>query len=224
MGLNLGVMSAAVVLDDSDYRRKLSGLENQSESSFKRIAQMAATFLSARALFNFTSGAMAEFSKVEEGANKLKYTFTEIHSAAKEAAGLAEQTATNAMANIGDLLTGFGLSQRKALEMAKQITERGIDVASFKGLDQTETIQRMTVALTGQTTTLESMGIIIRQGSEEFKNQVNAIMDATGATETQAKAQAILNEIMKQTQNSAGDYLRPDAPRTYAQEITDLTG
>ena len=37
-----------------------------------------------------------------------------------------------------------------------------------------------------------------------------------------AKAQEILQDIIRQTANAAGDYLRPDAPRTYAQGISDL--
>ena len=229
MGLNLGVMSAAVTLDNSDYRRKMSELEGVSENSFRRIAQLAAGYLTARALFGFISGAMSEFSKLEEGNNKLKYTYTELREEAARAAetiartyNLASSTATNAIANIGDMLTGLGFSQQAALNFAKQITERGVDVASFKGLDQTEVIRKMTVALTGETESLKTMGVVIRQGSEEFKAQVEAIMEATGATETMAKAQVILQEIMKQTANAEGDYLRPDAPRTYAQELTDL--
>ena len=71
-------MSAAVTLDDRDYRSKLSGLEGASSNTFKRIAQLAAGFLSARALFGFVSGAMSEFSRLEEGNNKLKYTYTDL--------------------------------------------------------------------------------------------------------------------------------------------------
>ena len=229
MGLSLGVMSAAVTLDDKDYRRKLAGIEGASESSFKRIGQLAAGYLSARALFGFVSGAMAEFSKLEEGNNKLKYAYTELRAEASLTArelaktyNLASSTATNAIANVGDMLISLGFSQREALDRARQITERGIDVASFKGLDQTEVIQRMTVALTGETESLKRMGVVVRQGSKDFKNQGDAIMQTTGATESVAKAQVILQEIMRQTQTSAGDYLRPDEPRTYAQEMTDL--
>ena len=159
MSLNLGVMSAAVTLDDSEFRRTLSGLESNSESAFRRIASAAAGYLTARAVFSFVTGAMAEFSKLEEGNNKLKYTFTEIREeAARTARQLSEtyhisaQTATNSVADIGDMLTGFGFGQSDALNFARQIIERGIDVASFKRLDQTDTIQRMTAALTGGTT------------------------------------------------------------------------
>lgn len=229
MGLNLGVMSAAIKLDVSQYRRELSGVENTSSNTFKRIASAAAGYLTARAVFSFVTGAMAEFSKLEEGNNKLKYTFTEIREeAARTARQLSEtyhisaQTATNSVADIGDMLTGFGFGQSDALNFARQIIERGIDVASFKGLDQTDTIQRMTAALTGETDSLKTMGVVIRQDTDDFRDQVAAIQAATGATETQAKAQAILAQIMQQTSNAAGDYLRPDAPRTYAQELTDL--
>lgn len=229
MGLNLGVMSAAIRLDVSQYRKELSGVENTSSNTFKRIASAAAGYLTARAVFSFVTGAMAEFSKLEEGNNKLKYTFTEIREeAARTARQLSEtyhisaQTATNSVADIGDMLTGFGFGQSDALNFARQIIERGIDVASFKGLDQTDTIQRMTAALTGETDSLKTMGVVIRQDTDDFRDQVAAIQAATGATETQAKAQAILSQIMRQTSNAAGDYLRPDAPRTYAQELTDL--
>lgn len=229
MGLNLGVMSAAIKLDVSQYRKELSGVENTSSNTFRRIASAAAGYLTARAVFSFVTGAMAEFSKLEEGNNKLKYTFTEIREeAARTARQLSEtyhisaQTATNSVADIGDMLTGFGFGQSDALNFARQIIERGIDVASFKGLDQTDTIQRMTTALTGETDSLKMMGVVIRQDTNDFRDQVAAIQAATGATETQAKAQAILAQIMRQTKNAAGDYLRPDAPRTYAQELTDL--
>ena len=229
MSLNLGTMSAAVTLDVSQYQRNLSTLENESGKTFKRMAQAAAGFLTARALFGFANSAMAEFSKLEEGNNKLKYTFTEVRSEAERTAkqiaetyNLAPQTATNAIADIGDMLTGFGFAQSQALDFARQITERGIDVASFKGLDQTETINRMAAALTGETDSLKMMGVVIRQDTDEFRSLVKSIQESTGATETQAKAQAILTQIMKQTKNAEGDYLRPDAPRTYAQELTDL--
>lgn len=229
MSLNLGVVNAAVALDDSDYRKKMSDLPNQAESTFKKIGALAAGYLTIRGVFSFASEAMREFSKLEEGNNKLKYTYTEIREEAKQTAeviaktfGLSDQTATNAIADIGDLLTGFGFKQRDALNIARQVTERGIDVASFKGLDQTETIRKMTVALTGETESLKSMGIVVQQGTEGFRQMVKDIMATTGATELQAKAQVILAEIMKQTKNAAGDYLRPDAARTYAQEITDL--
>lgn len=230
MSLNLGVMSAAVTLDDADYRKKLSGIEGASSDTFKRIALAAAGYLTLRSIFGFVTGAMSEFSRLEEGNNKLKYTYTELREEAQRAAdtiaktfGLSAQTATNAIADIGDLLTGLGFEQREALNFAKSITERGIDVASFKGLDQTETIRRMTVALTGETESLKTMGIVVRQGSAEFQERVKSIMATTGATETMAKAQAILAEIMVQTDNAKGDYLRPDAARTYQQEVTDLT-
>lgn len=229
MSFDAGVINGAVVLDDSDFKKKLNGLEGASNATFKRIAQMAGTYLTLRGAFGFVNAAMAEFSKVEEGANKLKYAYTEIRATARQTAKeiqetyhVSEATAMNAIANIGDMLTGFGFDQSTALNFAKQISERGIDIASFKGLDQSETIRRMTVALTGNTQILQTMGIVIRQDSEEFRNQVKTIQEATGATEQQAKAQAIFNEILKQSENAAGDYLREDAPRTYAQELTDL--
>lgn len=229
MSLNLGTLHAAVDLDTQAYNDGMNSLPQTAESAMRKVAAYSATYLSGRALFSFGKDASMEFSKMEEGANKLKYVYTEISASAKLAAkdledtfGLANQTATNMIANIGDLLTGFGFQQAKSLEMARQVAERGIDVASFKGLNQEQVVANMTAALTGNTETLKSMGVVINQNSKEFTGMVKQIQDTTGATEQQAKAQAILNEIMRQTKNAAGDYLRPEAPRTYAQVLGDL--
>lgn len=229
MSLNLGTLHAAVDLDTQAYNDGMNSLPGTAESAMRKVAAYSATYLSGRALFSFGKDASMEFSKMEEGANKLKYVYTEISASAKLAAkdledtfGLANQTATNMIANIGDLLTGFGFRQAKSLEMARQVAERGIDVASFKGLNQEQVVANMTAALTGNTETLKSMGVVINQNSKEFTGMVKQIQDTTGATEQQAKAQAILNEIMRQTKNAAGDYLRPEAPRTYAQVLGDL--
>lgn len=229
MSLNLGTLHAAVDLDTQAYNDGMNSLPQTAESAMRKVATYSAMYLSGRALFSFGKDASMEFSKMEEGANKLKYVYTEIRASAKLAAkdledtfGLANQTATNMIANIGDLLTGFGFQQAKSLEMARQVAERGIDVASFKGLNQEQVVANMTAALTGNTETLKSMGVVINQNSKEFTGMVKQIQDTTGATEQQAKAQAILNEIMRQTKNAAGDYLRPEAPRTYAQVLGDL--
>ena len=229
MSLNLGTLHAAVDLDTQAYNDGMNSLPGTAESAMRKVAAYSATYLSGRALFSFGKDASMEFSKMEEGANKLKYVYTEISASAKLAAkdledtfGLANQTATNMISNIGDLLTGFGFQQAKSLEMARQVAERGIDVASFKGLNQEQVVANMTAALTGNTETLKSMGVVVNQNSKEFTGMVKQIQDTTGATEQQAKAQAILNEIMRQTKNAAGDYLRPEAPRTYAQVLGDL--
>ena len=62
MALNLGVMSAAVTLDDGDYRSKLSGLEGASESTFRKIASFAAGYLTLRGLFSFAQSGVQAFA------------------------------------------------------------------------------------------------------------------------------------------------------------------
>ena len=74
MSLNLGVMYAAVALDDSDYNRKLAALEGKSESTFKKIAQLAAGYLTLRALTGFAGKAIQTYSDLEEETNKFNVT------------------------------------------------------------------------------------------------------------------------------------------------------
>ena len=53
MSFNIGVMNAAVVLDDSDPNAKLKQFPVTAENSFKKVAGYAAMYLSARALWSF---------------------------------------------------------------------------------------------------------------------------------------------------------------------------
>ena len=64
MGFDLGTVSATVVLDDSDYRRGLSGLESASAGTFRRIAGYAAGYLSVWT-GNLLNG--TDMKKVESG-------------------------------------------------------------------------------------------------------------------------------------------------------------
>ena len=40
MGFDLGVLSAAVTLDDADYGKTLSGLEGSSEAALKKLRRL----------------------------------------------------------------------------------------------------------------------------------------------------------------------------------------
>ena len=86
MSLNLGVMSAAVTLDDVEYRQKLSGMTGEAESTFKKIAGLAVAYLSGRALWGGSAAAVREFSMLEEARNRFENVFREIQEYSRKTA------------------------------------------------------------------------------------------------------------------------------------------
>ena len=158
MSLDLGVMSAAVTLDDADYRRKLSGMEAASEGTFKRIAQFAAGYLTGRALIGFAQAGVQAFADLETASWNFDQVFKKIPRAAAEAEAemrstykLSETTSKTMLSTAADQLQAFGFSAEKSLELARKASQRGIDIASFKGGNQAEAVNAIVSALTGQT-------------------------------------------------------------------------
>jgi hypothetical protein len=156
-------------------------------------------------------------SNAEETANKFGVVFSSISKNADTAAknlsssfGLSTQAAEALLSNTGDLLTGFGFTQEAALDLSEQVNVLAADLASFTNFQggTQGASEALTKALLGETESAKSLGIVIRQNTKEFREEVKAIQAATGATEQQARSQAIFNQIVSQSQNAIGDFAR----------------
>lgn len=228
MSLNLGVMSAAVTLDDSDYRNKLAGLENASSDTFKKIAQFAAGYLSLKAVSGFLGDAVKTFSDLEEETNKFNVVFqgmgkstSQILADLRRDFGLSELAAKRMLAGTGDILTGFGFDRKTALDLSEGAAKLGADIASFSnyagGAEGATTA--LTKAMLGETESAKMLGVVIRQDDEAYKSLIEQAMttgvtiDALGKTfvvnsEQQAKAVAALAMAYQQSPNAIGDFVR----------------
>lgn len=228
MALNLGVLSAAVTLYNKDYLNKLKELENKSDSTFSKIAQMAAGYLSLRAITSFAEKSIQTFSDLEEETNKFNVVFqnmgkeTErVLSELQKYYGLSELSAKKMLAGTGDMLTGFGFERKVALDLSEAAAKLGADLASFSNYagGASGATSALTKAMLGETEGAKMLGIVIRQDSEEYKNYMRQAMttglriDALGktfyaASEQQAKAIAAMNIAYEQSPNAIGDFVR----------------
>ena len=228
MSLNLGVMSAAVTLYNKDYLNKLKELENKSDSTFSKIAQMAAGYLSLRAITSFAQKSIQTFSDLEEETNKFNVVFQnmgketqKILAELQKDFGLSELSAKKMLAGTGDMLTGFGFDRKTALDLSEAAAKLGSDLASFSNYagGASGATNALTKAMLGETEGAKMLGIVIRQDSEEYKNYMKQAMttglriDALGktfyaASEQQAKAIAAMNIAYEQSPNAIGDFVR----------------
>ena len=143
------------------------------------------------------------FSSIEDKAESVAQTF-------KDSFGLSGKAAKTLLSDTGDLLVGFGFSEEAALELSKQVNELAVDLASFTNFaGGTEGASKaLTKALVGETESAKSLGIVIRQGTKEYKDRVAAIQKTNGVSILQAKALANLEIAVSQSTKALGDFNR----------------
>lgn len=195
--------------------------------SFKALGIAAAAIQAARGLIELGRVTVQAASDAEETANRFNTVFRDISGDSQAAAenlsesfGLSRQAAQDLLASTGDLLTGFGFTQEAALDLSDQANQLAIDLASFTNVPIEQSSRAITSALTGETEALKSLGIVVRQGTADFRNQVEAVQEATGATESQARAQVILQTAIDQSGNAIGDFERSQDSLANTQRTT----
>ena len=159
--------------------------------------KMASDFAETQQKFNMV------FSSMQTTASKVAANF-------KRDFGLSGKAAMQMLGDPGDLLVGFGFTEESALELSKQVNELAVDLASFTNFSggSKGASQALTKALVGETEQAKSLGIVIRQGTKEYKERIKVIMRDQGVTMLQAKALANLEIALQQSQKAQGDYAR----------------
>jgi len=206
-------------LKQTDQELKDAG--TQSKRTFGDWVKMFAGITAAAYLFKKAFDFASNFKDAKRDAietgNKFNEVFSSIQGTANETAkvfaksfGLASSSAQKLLSDTGNILVGFGMTEKAALDMSVSINSVAQDLVSFTnysgGVEGASAA--LTKALLGETESAKSLGIVIRQGTKEFNEQVKSIMANTGATEQQAKTQAIYEQILQQTKKSQGDYAR----------------
>jgi hypothetical protein len=228
MSLNLGVLSAAVTLSDTQYVNTLNGLEKKSDETFQKIAKAALDYITVNAFVDFGKKAIQTFSDLEEATNKFNVVFAGFTDKAEKSVdeliekfGQSELSAKQMLSGTGDILTGFGFDRKAALDMSVLAAKLGADLASFSNYagGAKGASEALTKAMLGETEMAKMLGIVIRQDSDEFKALAQQALstgidvDKSGNvikvnTEQQAKALAALALAYQQSPNAIGDFVR----------------
>jgi len=175
-------------------------------------------------------------SEAEESDQKFRVVFKSIGEEAEKTSqdlaksfGLAGATARSLLGDTGDLLSGFGFSTEKALELSKQVNFLAGDLQSFQDIEggTAEAGMKLTKGLLGQTENLLSLGIAVDQGSKEFKKRTKELMLSEKVTERQARVLNLLELSFTQSKNAIGDYARTSTSaanqfRKFSERIKNL--
>lgn len=156
-------------------------------------------------------------SDAEETFSKFDTVFGGVRKSAEEAFktlrseyGLSSIAAKDMLSSTGDLLVGFGFSQKAALDLSSEVNKLAVDLASFNNYEggAAGASKALTSALLGEREALKGLGIVISEN--DVKKKI-ATMTSEGfrfASEKEAKAQATFQLALEQSGNALGDYER----------------
>lgn len=143
------------------------------------------------------------FSSITKKANDMSDSFA-------RSFGTASTTAKELLGDTGDLLVGFGFTEDSALDLSNQVNSLAQDLASFTNFEggATGASKALTKAILGETEAVKALGIVLRQGTPEFKAQLQLTMQQEKVNINQARALILLKEAYKQSGKAVGDYAR----------------
>ena len=154
-------------------------------------------------------------SDAQETFSKFDTVFKKVGASASKVAkdfardfGLSDLAAKRLLGTTGDILTGFGFTSKSALKLSKDLNELAVDLASFQNISTARASEALTKALTGETESLKLLGIVIRQDTKEFRENIAAIQATQGVSLQQAKSLEILRQATIQSKNAVGDFAR----------------
>ena len=120
--------------------------------------------------------------------------------------GLANTSAKNIMATIGDMAAGLGASESEAAQFADTTAKFIQDLIAFKdvGGDVIEITQAFMSGAVGNTRNFRQWGSIVKEATVEQNLYEKGMADLTGEALEWAKAQERVNMVMSQQKNAMG--------------------
>lgn len=136
--------------------------------------------------------------------------------------GIAGTKARELIGDTGDILTGFGFTQKSALELSTKMNKLAVDLASFTNFagGAEGASKALTKAMLGEAESVKALGIVIRQDTPEYKNLVQGIQRTQKVSLIQAKALAALRIATEQSKNAIGDFARTQEHLANQERIT----
>ena len=212
-------LSVSLVLNDKQFQSNLRKSTKSLKKFGKNISRLGDDLTRNVSLPILAIGAASVklASDLEETDAKFRTVFSSIEQQALNTSQafqkdffLAEETSKNLLGSTGDLLVGFGFTEQAALGLSDKVNRLAADLASFQNFQggTAGASKALTKALVGETQSAKALGIVIRQNTAEYKNEVGLIMQTQAVTETQAKAIANLNIAYRQSKKAIGDVSR----------------
>lgn len=216
MPIDAGAVALEIVPDLKNFGRDL---ERGIQSSAKRVGgtlqktgAIATGLVTAPILAGFKK-ASDSASDLNESVNAVNVVFGEasnkIHDFAKIAsgeAGLSARAFNELVTPIGASLQNVGFGADEAADASINLAKRAADLASVYNVDVSEALSAIQSGLRGEADPLEKFGVLMTDAAVTAHGLEIGLAGADGQLDANAKAQARLSLLMKDSNKVAGDY------------------
>ena len=212
-------MIVRIVGDNAEFDASI----DKSQSKFEKFSKSAERI--GRNLTKFVTlpilGAAAAAVKfavdAEETGAKFRTAFRGIQKEAESATkdlvknfGLSITQSERLLSGTGDLLKGFGATERQALDLSSRVQKLSVDLASYNNIQggAERASQILTRAMLGEREALTSLGVKVSEVDVQQRLAAEGLEDLEGKALLLAKAQAVLELVTGQSGDAIGDFAR----------------
>ena len=224
---DMGSLTYIIEVDDkgalktiNSFDKKMAGA-TKSTAGFGKMASSVGKIFKGAVVTAIVAG-VAKIAKslvmaasdAEETQNKFDVTFSTVSNKADKMAkdlaksyGLSRKASKQLLSDTGDLLSGFGFTQEKALDLSGEVNKLAVDLASFTNYSggASGASAALTKALLGETESLKSLGIAISQADIKQLAEDKGIV---GELDRETKAMLTFELAVSQSKNAIGDFSR----------------
>ena len=218
----------------NSVKKELQGLSNSTSNAFsgimgtvKKIGGIVATAFAVDKIKDFGVYALQSASDVEEMENKFNVVFKSMGTSVdkwaedfSEAIGRTKTEIKNGVTNLGDLLTGYGMTEQAASDLSQKVIELSYDLASFNNVQDADAIDRMTKGILGEHEGLKALGISLNDTNLSAKMMEMGLEGQFSKLDEVTKAQVRWAVMLDQTKNAQGDAVR--SADSYANSVKTL--
>lgn len=112
------------------------------------------------------------------------------------------------MASLQDTFVPLGFARDEAMALSQQLTQLGIDLASFKNVAEGETLDLLTSAIVGNHEAVRRFGIILTEATVKQEMANMGYVKGGKVAESFAKVMARVSIIMRSSADAQGDAAR----------------
>ena len=208
--------------------KRIEKTGTQTTATSGRIKNLVKNFVSAqlivwalRKAFTTITNTLKESaeaaSKAEETYNLFITTFENVATTAESVAtrlsssmGMANSTAQKALGTFGDLATGYGATDKAALEFGETATKVALDIISYKNIsgDLDTTFQSIASGLAGNVENFRKLGYVMTQAEVKTRLQKKGLDKLTGSALQYAQIQARLEILQEKSVKAQGDMIK----------------
>lgn len=213
--------------------KKIERQADQSGLGLGRLARQVlglyAAIQSGRVVLNTGFGFIKDSSDFEEQLSRFKIVFGEFSGEAAAALDTLGQRVGRSRADLvqyaGDFqafTTTMGLTTEEAKILSLQLTELGIDLASFNNIADSEAFEKIRSGLAGETDSIKTLGVDVFETTKSLKALELGFKTNSGELSQLQRMLTTIALVFEQTSSAQGDATR--TANSFANTMKRIAG